>query len=186
MFLGFKLCFFLRPSLNTCLLHFKDERLTSFTFIRDMSSHGKSKRDSRGRQKKRRDESESESYSSDSDGSDDLSPPRSSRRRKGSSSRRTRRHSSSDDSSDSDGGRKSKKRSSSKDFSEEKLKDYMAKRAQKKVTVLFYVSLFVSFVFNNLFMCLELAANFLLLVIFVVGIKCRKETEDSVSVGVLQ
>jgi hypothetical protein len=101
-----------------------------------MGSHGKGKRDRSGRQKKRRDESESgsesESYTSDSDGSDDLSPPRSSRRKKGSSSRRTRRRSSSDDSSDSDGGRKSKKRSSSKDYSEEKVTEYMSKKAQKK------------------------------------------------------
>ncbi|CAH8336653.1 unnamed protein product [Eruca vesicaria subsp. sativa] len=95
-----------------------------------MGSHGKSRRDRHGKQKKRRDESESdsESYSSDS-GSD--SPPRSSRSRKSSSSRR-RHHSSSDDSSDSDGGRKSKKRSSSKKPSEEEIKEYMAKKAQKK------------------------------------------------------
>uniref|UniRef100_A0A1J3K151 Splicing factor Cactin n=1 Tax=Noccaea caerulescens TaxID=107243 RepID=A0A1J3K151_NOCCA len=107
-----------------------------------MGSHGKSKRDRHRRQKKRRDEfesgSESESYTSVSDSSDDLSSPRTSRKRKGSSnssSRRTRRHrSSDDDSSDSDGGRKSKKRSSSRksEPSEEEIKEYMAKKAQKK------------------------------------------------------
>ncbi|KAL0812409.1 hypothetical protein Bca101_068852 [Brassica carinata] len=100
-----------------------------------MGSHGKSSRD-RDRYAKRRDESESESesqsYSSDSDGSDDLSPPRSSRRGKGRSSSSRRRRYSSDNSSDSDGGRKSKKRTSSKKPSEEEIKEYMARKAQKK------------------------------------------------------
>ncbi|XP_056859725.1 splicing factor Cactin isoform X1 [Raphanus sativus] len=94
-----------------------------------MGSHGKSSRERYAKQKKRRDES-SESYSSDSDGSDDLSPPRSSRRRKGSS--RRRHYSSDDDSSDSDGGRKSRKRTSFKKPSEEEIKEYMARKAQKK------------------------------------------------------
>uniref|UniRef100_M4DFK5 Splicing factor Cactin n=1 Tax=Brassica campestris TaxID=3711 RepID=M4DFK5_BRACM len=99
-----------------------------------MGSHGKSSRDRDryAKQKKRRDESESESdsYSSDSDGS---SPPRSSRRRKGSSrSSSRRRYHSSDDSSDSDGGRKSKKRTSSRKPSEEEIKEYIARKAQKK------------------------------------------------------
>ncbi|CAF2310172.1 unnamed protein product [Brassica napus] len=105
--------------------------------VSSMGSHGKSSRDRDryAKQKKRRDESESESdsYSSDSDGSDDFSPPRSSRRRKGSSrSSSRRRRYSSDDSSDSDGGRKSKKRTSSKKPSEEEIKEYIAKKAQKK------------------------------------------------------
>ncbi|KAF3608235.1 hypothetical protein DY000_02044320 [Brassica cretica] len=103
--------------------------------VSNMGSHGKSSRD-RDRYAKRRDESESESesesYSSESDGSDDLSPPRSSRRGKGSSSSSRRRRYSSDDSSDSDGGRKSKKRTSSKKPSEEEIKEYMARKAQKK------------------------------------------------------
>ncbi|KAG2260397.1 hypothetical protein Bca52824_079691 [Brassica carinata] len=95
--------------------------------LQSMGSHGKSRS---GKQKrKRRDESESDSESY----SDDLSPPR---RRKGSSSsssRSRRRRSSDDDSSDSDGGRKSKKRSSSsKKPSEEVIKEYIAKKAQRK------------------------------------------------------
>nr|XP_018486655.1 PREDICTED: cactin-like [Raphanus sativus] len=86
-----------------------------------MGSNG---RDRHKKKKKRRDESES-----DSSDSSDLSPPR---RRKGSSSSSSRRRArSSDDSSDSD-GRKSKKRSSSKKPSEEEIKEYMAKKAQKK------------------------------------------------------
>ncbi|CAN8314624.1 unnamed protein product [Cochlearia groenlandica] len=99
-----------------------------------MGSHGKSKRDrDRSRKSKRRkdesdsdSESESESYSdsdSDSSASDDSSPPRKSKG--SSSSSNSRRRSSSN---------RSKKRSSSNKSlpSEEDIKDYMSKKAQKK------------------------------------------------------
>ncbi|KFK36558.1 hypothetical protein AALP_AA4G139000 [Arabis alpina] len=69
-----------------------------------MDSHGKSKRDRHGRQKKHRDD-ESEYYTCDSDRSYDSSPPKSS---------------------------SENKRFSSKEISEEEIKEYMAKKAQKK------------------------------------------------------
>ncbi|XP_010543454.1 PREDICTED: cactin [Tarenaya hassleriana] len=108
-----------------------------------MGSHGKSKRDreERGKKKKRRDEeSESEppsaselSYSD----SDDSSPERGSRKQKSrskSSSHRSRDRSLSEDvdSDDSDGGRRDRKKSSSRKITEEEIKEYLAKKAQKK------------------------------------------------------
>lgn len=113
----------------------------------------KSRKDHSGRRKRRSNDTESESPLSDESDSRESSPERDSNRRRSShrsnsSSRRSRRRSSSrkdsDDSYDSDDSddRDHTKRKSSRTITEEDIAEYMARKAQRKVYILFVVCIF--------------------------------------------
>lgn len=114
----------------------------------------KSRKDHSGRRKRRSNDTESESPLSDESDSRESSPERDSNRRRSShrsnsSSRRSRRRSSSrkkdsDDSYDSDDSddRDHTQRKSSRTITEEDIAEYMARKAQRKVYILFVVCIF--------------------------------------------
>lgn len=141
------------------------------------SKRGKTLSSSRRSRKSYDSESGSESFSDDSRDSSRRrsSGKRRERSRSRSQGRTNRRHRTSDDSSDSGRDRK-RKNSSSRKISEEEIAEYLAKKAQRKVFILFpwFLGFFLVLIFKS---CL-----FIINILFYLGYESSKEIEGAVRV----